>query len=183
MTILLTILLTISTITSVYYFMKHPYHHHFWLSLVFLLVAIIGLGTTNTLINAASASKTKVQHVSKKEGQRAKQEALANSTSLKKQLAAKKSEASSLSIAVSEQEAHISSQEAATESSVQSTATVDTTQTTANQAEEMVTVAPNAGKKYHLDANCRGLKRATSTTTMTLAEAQAQGYTLCGWED
>lgn len=176
MTILLTILLTISTITSVYYFMKHPYHHHFWLSLVFLLVAIIGLGTTNTLINSASASKTKVQHVSKKEGQRAKQEALANSTSLKKQLAAKKSEASSLSIAVSEQEA-------ATESNVQSTATVDTTQTTANQAEEMVTVAPNAGKKYHLDANCRGLKRATSTTTMTLAEAQAQGYTLCGWED
>ncbi|WP_284185601.1 hypothetical protein [Latilactobacillus sakei] len=176
MTILLTILLTISTITSVYYFMKHPYHHHFWLSLAFLLVAIIGLGTTNTLINSASASKTKVQHVSKKEGQRAKQEALANSTSLKKQLAAKKSEASSLSIAVSEQEA-------ATESNVQSTATVDTTQTTANQAEEMVTVAPNAGKKYHLDANCRGLKRATSTTTMTLAEAQAQGYTLCGWED
>jgi len=176
MTILLTILLIISTITSIYYFMKHPYHHHFWLSLTFLLVAIIGLGTTNTLINAASASKTKVQHVSKKEGQRAKQEALANSTSLKKQLAAKKSEASSLSIAVSEQEA-------ATESSVQSTATVDTTQTTTNQAEEMVTVAPNAGKKYHLDANCRGLKRATSTTTMTLAEAQAQGYTLCGWED
>ena len=66
---------------------------------------------------------------------------------------------------------------------MQSTATVDTTQTTANQAEEMVTVAPNAGKKYHLDANCRGLKRATSRTTMTLAEAQAQGYTLCGWED
>jgi len=176
MTILLTILLTISIITSVYYFTKHPYHRRFWLSLVFLLVAIIGLGTTNTLINSASASKTKVQHVSKKEGQRAKQEALANSTSLKKQLAAKKSEASSLSIAVSEQEA-------ATESNVQSTATVDTTQTTTNQAEEMVTVAPNAGKKYHLDANCRGLKRATSTTTMTLAEAQAQGYTLCGWED
>ena len=178
MTILLTILLIISTITSIYYFTKHPYHRRFWLSLTFLLVAIIGLGTTNTLINAASASKTKVQHVSKKEGQRAKQEALANSTSLKKQLAAKKSEASSLSIAVSEQEA-------ATESSVQSTATVDTTQTTTNQAEEMVTVAPNAGKKYHLDANCRGLKRATSTTTMTLAEAQAQaqGYTLCGWED
>ena len=176
MTILLTILLTISIITSVYYFTKHPYHRRFWLSLVFLLVAIIGLGTTNTLINSASASKTKVQHVSKKEGQRAKQEALANSTSLKKQLAAKKSEASSLSIAVSELEA-------ATESNVQSTATVDTTQTTANQAEEMVTVAPNAGKKYHLDANCRGLKRATSTTTMTLAEAQAQGYTLCGWED
>lgn len=176
MTILLTILLTISIITSVYYFTKHPYHRRFWLSLVFLLVAIIGLGTTNTLINSASASKTKVQHVLKKEGQRAKKEALANSTSLKKQLAAKKSEASSLSIAVSEQEA-------ATESNVQSTATVDTTQTTANQAEEMVTVAPNAGKKYHLDANCRGLKRATSTTTMTLAEAQAQGYTLCGWED
>ena len=155
MTILLTILLIISTITSIYYFTKHPYHRRFWLSLTFLLVAIIGLGTTNTLINAASASKTKVQHVSKKEGQRAKQEA------------------------------HISSQEAATESSVQSTATVDTTQTTTNQAEEMVTVAPTAGKKYHLDANCRGLKRATSTTTMTLADAQAQaqGYTLCGWED
>ncbi|MEJ1321010.1 hypothetical protein QY890_11260 [Latilactobacillus sakei] len=66
MTILLTILLTISIITGVYYFTKHPYHRRFWLSLVFLLVAIIGLGTTNTLINSASASKTKVQHVSKK---------------------------------------------------------------------------------------------------------------------
>lgn len=182
MTILLTILLIISTITSIYYFIKKS-DYRLGLSLTLLVVTVIGLGTTQTLINSASASKTKVQHVSKKEGQRAKQEALTNSTSLKKQLAAKKSEASSLSIAVSEQEAHINSQEMATENNVQSTATADTTQTTANQAEQMVTVAPNAGKKYHLDANCRGLKRATSTTTMTLAEAQAQGYTLCGWED
>ncbi|XEO93398.1 hypothetical protein ACBP45_07280 [Latilactobacillus sakei] len=182
MTILLTILFTISIITSIYYFTKKS-DHRLGLSLTLLVIVIIGLGTTQTLINSASASKTRVQRVSKKAGQRAKQEALANSTSLKKQLAAKKSEANSLSIAVAEQEARINSQEAATESSVQSAAAVDTTPTTANQAEQMVTVAPNAGKKYHLDANCRGLKRATSTTTMTLAEAQAQGYTLCGWED
>lgn len=176
MTILLTILLIISSITSIYYFRTHLAHHHFWLPLTFLIIAIISLGAINTLANSASASKIQNQHISKKEGHRAKQEALANSSALKKQLAAKKSEASSLSIAVSEQAA-------ATKVNEQASTTVDTPQATTNQAVKMVTVAPSAGKKYHLDANCRGLKRANSTTTMTLSEAQAQGYTLCGWED
>lgn len=173
MTILLIIILIISAVTSVYYFTKQPYHRRFWWGLT--LLVIIGLGATKPLINSVNASHTKIAHISKKEGQRAKQEALANSSALKKQLAAKKSEANSLSTAFSEQEARISSQETATSISKQPT--------TANQAEQMVTVAPTAGKKYHLDVNCRGLKRTTSTIIMTLAEAQSQGYTLCGWED
>ncbi|MGR3741707.1 hypothetical protein [Companilactobacillus sp. DQM5] len=48
--------------------------------------------------------------------------------------------------------------------------------------ENLVYIAPNHGKKYHRDPNCRGLRNAISVTSMTEAQAQAEGYTLCGWE-
>ncbi|MGX7199012.1 hypothetical protein [Enterococcus nangangensis] len=54
-------------------------------------------------------------------------------------------------------------------------------QTTNN--EQIVYVAPDSGKKYHFSSTCRGLSKANSVVSMTLSEAQAQGYTLCGWED
>ncbi|MGX7351535.1 hypothetical protein RU97_GL000953 [Enterococcus canis] len=46
-----------------------------------------------------------------------------------------------------------------------------------------VYIAPNSGKKYHFDKNCRGLKAAKSIKTMKLPEAQKAGYTLCRFED
>ena len=50
------------------------------------------------------------------------------------------------------------------------------------QNQQMVWVAPQSGRRYHFDATCRGLRRANSTVQMTLQEAQAQGYTHCGYE-
>ena len=50
------------------------------------------------------------------------------------------------------------------------------------QNQQMVWIAPQSGRRYHFDATCRGLRRANSTVQMTLQAAQAQGYTLCGYE-
>jgi len=39
------------------------------------------------------------------------------------------------------------------------------------------------GKKYHLRADCRGLSSCQhKIIKMTLAQAQKNGLTLCGWE-
>ena len=48
---------------------------------------------------------------------------------------------------------------------------------------QTVYVAPQSGRKYHYDANCRGLSNANSVVSLDINEAIAQGYTLCGWED
>lgn len=45
-----------------------------------------------------------------------------------------------------------------------------------------VFIAPLSGSKYHLDERCRGLKKAVSVEALTLADALAQGYQLCGYE-
>lgn len=45
-----------------------------------------------------------------------------------------------------------------------------------------VYVAPQSGKKYHFNANCRGLSNANSVVSMTESEAAAQGYGRCGFE-
>lgn len=49
--------------------------------------------------------------------------------------------------------------------------------------EQTVYIAPDSGEKYHFSQGCRGLSRANSTLAISLSDAQAQGYTLCGWED
>lgn len=49
--------------------------------------------------------------------------------------------------------------------------------------EQTVYIATNSGSKYHFSQSCRGLSRSKSTASISLSEAQAQGYTLCGWED
>lgn len=52
-----------------------------------------------------------------------------------------------------------------------------------NQQGQMVWIAPNSGKKYHYDQNCRGLRRANGNITqITEQQAKDQGYTLCGFE-
>lgn len=49
--------------------------------------------------------------------------------------------------------------------------------------ERLVYIAPDSGTKYHFDPNCRALKKANFTNQLTLSEALAQGYSLCGHED
>lgn len=46
----------------------------------------------------------------------------------------------------------------------------------------IVYIAPNSGKKYHLNRNCRGLNKAKSVVSISLSEALSKGYEKCGWE-
>jgi len=55
--------------------------------------------------------------------------------------------------------------------------------TQAQQTERTVYIAPDSGTKYHYSSTCRGLKRANSIQSLSLSEAIAQNYTLCGFED
>ncbi len=48
---------------------------------------------------------------------------------------------------------------------------------------QTVYIAPDSGTKYHFDQSCRGLSQANSISSMSLSDAQALGYGLCGWED
>ncbi|MDF7638694.1 hypothetical protein PT285_04685 [Lactobacillus sp. ESL0791] len=45
--------------------------------------------------------------------------------------------------------------------------------------EGYVFVAPDHGKRYHYNPDCRGLSNADNIVKMTLAEAKSQGYTEC----
>lgn len=45
--------------------------------------------------------------------------------------------------------------------------------------EQIVYIAPDHGTKYHFNTNCSGLNNANSVASMTLQEAQTQGYTEC----
>ena len=98
------------------------------------------------------------------------------STSIAQAKAASESQAAASSAAQSQSivAAAQASQQAAAQQS-QAAAT--------EQTQNTVYIAPNSGRKYHNDPNCRGLSRANSVIPMSLADAQAQGYTLCGWED
>jgi len=55
--------------------------------------------------------------------------------------------------------------------------------TNQQQVERTVYVAPDSGIKFHYSNTCRGLKRANSIVSMSISEATAQGYELCGFED
>lgn len=49
-------------------------------------------------------------------------------------------------------------------------------------AEATVYIAPLSGSKYHLDDDCRGLRKAAHIESLTLEAAIEQGYELCGYE-
>lgn len=51
-----------------------------------------------------------------------------------------------------------------------------------NQNQQMVYIAPDSGRKYHYNPNCRGLNNANSVVSIPLSEAQGS-YGLCGFED
>lgn len=52
---------------------------------------------------------------------------------------------------------------------------------TSDEQGEMVYITAT-GKRYHYDQNCRGLNNSNGETTVTIAQAKAQGLTLCGFE-
>ena len=51
-----------------------------------------------------------------------------------------------------------------------------------NQNQQMVYIAPDSGRKYHYNPNCRGLNNANSVVSIPLSEAPGS-YGLCGFED
>lgn len=111
---------------------------------------------------AESASRTKAASESS---------AAAASSSVAQEAAASSSRTAA---AVSQSKA----QEAAAASS-QAAVTETTAQTDNDQQTVYVTAS---GNKYHFDRNCRGLRRANSVSSMTLAEARGRGYTKCAFE-
>lgn len=56
------------------------------------------------------------------------------------------------------------------------------TQKFAEENESTTVYIVGKGKKYHLTKDCRGIKKDSELTEMTLNEANEKGYTLCGWE-
>lgn len=52
---------------------------------------------------------------------------------------------------------------------------------TSNEQGETVYITAT-GSKYHYDQNCRGLNNSNGETAVTIDEAEAQGFTLCGFE-
>ncbi|EAE8347580.1 hypothetical protein BOQ23_11705 [Listeria monocytogenes] len=52
---------------------------------------------------------------------------------------------------------------------------------TSNEQGQMVYITAT-GKRYHYDQNCRGLNNSNGETTVTVAQAKAQGLTLCKFE-
>ncbi len=52
-----------------------------------------------------------------------------------------------------------------------------------SRGNQTVYIAPNSGKHYHFDAKCRGLRTAKSVKSVKLSAAEANKYTLCGYED
>ncbi|MEL4398296.1 hypothetical protein [Listeria monocytogenes] len=52
---------------------------------------------------------------------------------------------------------------------------------TSNEQGQMVYITAT-GKRYHYDQNCRGLNNSNGETAVTVAQAKAQGLTLCRFE-
>lgn len=47
------------------------------------------------------------------------------------------------------------------------------------ESEEIVYIAPYSGTKYHLDEFCRGLSNAREVESMSLEDAELDGYEAC----
>lgn len=132
----------------------------------------------------AAAKRAKAAKASRKaiaSAKRAKAAKAAAASSKSIRLAA---ETSSRAKAASESSAAVASssvaQEAAASSSRAAAAVAETTTQTDNNQQTVYVTA--TGNKYHFDRGCRGLRRANSVSTMTLAEAESSGYTKCAFE-
>ena len=53
-----------------------------------------------------------------------------------------------------------------------------------SDASDVYICVSKTATKYHLSDTCKGLSRCThKLSKVTLKEAKADGYKLCGWED
>ena len=121
---------------------------------------------------AAAAKRTKTAKAAAASSKSTRQAAESSSRA---KASSESSAAASSSIA---QAAAVSSSQAAAASS-QAAVTETAPQTDNNQQTVYITAT---GNKYHFDPGCRGLRRANSASTTTLAAAISQGYTKCAFE-
>ena len=150
----------------------------------FLLGAVVGILISFVLIGISGSSEQKAEIERKaKEEQVAKEKAeqKAKAEQEAKEKAEAEQKAKEEQVAREKAEAE---QKAKEEQAVREKAEANRAAEASNQqTERTVYIAPNSGTKYHYSSTCRGLKRANSVSSISLSEATAQGYTLCGFED
>lgn len=79
------------------------------------------------------------------------------------------------------EEARVASEKKAAEEKRASAERAAAQPDTSNEQGQMVYITAT-GNRYHYDQNCRGLNNSNGETAVTVAEAKAQGLTLCKFE-
>ncbi|MBC1806844.1 hypothetical protein HCJ40_07360 [Listeria sp. FSL L7-0993] len=79
------------------------------------------------------------------------------------------------------EEARVASEKKAAEAKRASAERAAAQPSNSNEQGQMVYITAT-GKKYHYNQNCRGLNNSNGETAVTVAEAKAQGLTLCKFE-
>lgn len=79
------------------------------------------------------------------------------------------------------EEARVASEKKAAEAKRASAERAAAQPDTSNEQGQMVYITAT-GNRYHYDQNCRGLNNSNGETAVTVAEAKAQGLTLCKFE-
>lgn len=131
--------------------------------------------------NEEQQAKEKAETEKKaKEEQLAKEQAEAEKKAKEEQLAKEKAETEKKA---KEEQLAQEQAEAQRKTAEEQLAREQVAATQAQQTERTVYIAPDSGTKYHYSSTCRGLKRANSIQSLSLSEAIAQNYTLCGFED
>lgn len=121
---------------------------------------------------AAAASSKSIRQAAESSSQAkaSSESSAAASSSIAQAAAISSSQTVATSASKAQESAAASSQAAVTETAAQ---------TDNNQQTVYITAT---GNKYHFDPGCRGLRRAKSVSTTTLAAAISQGYTKCAFE-
>lgn len=119
---------------------------------------------------AASSKSTRQAAESSSRAKASSESSAAASSSIAQAAAVSSSQATAASESKAQEAAAASSQAAVTETAGQT------------DNDQQTVYVTTSGNKYHFDRGCRGLRRANSVFTMTLAEARLNGYSKCAFE-
>lgn len=119
---------------------------------------------------AASSKSIRQAAESSSQAKASSESSAAASSSIAQAAAVSSSQAAAASASKAQEAAAASSQTAVTETAAQT------------DNDQQTVYVTTSGNKYHFDRGCRGLRRANSVFTMTLAEARLNGYSKCAFE-